>query len=152
VNTAAHKKQEFSPHGRSRARRLAAQALYQWEMTGQEMPEIDAEFHAVRDLQGADLEYFRELLLEVAANIKELDDILRPVLDRKLEEVDPVEKAILRIGVYELSYRADIPYRVIINEGITLAKKFGAEQAHAYVNGVLDKVAGILRPEAKESD
>lgn len=149
MNTAAHKKQEFSPQGRSRARRLAAQALYQWEMTGKGMPEIDAEFHAVRDLQGADLEYFRELLLKVAENIKELDDILGPILDRKIEEVDPVEKAILRIGVYELNYRVDIPYRVIINEAIILAKKFGAEQAHAYVNGVLDKVARTVRPEDK---
>ena len=152
MNTAAHKKQEFSHHGRSRARRLAAQALYQWEMTGQEMSEIEAEFRKVRDLRGADLEYFSELLLEVAANIKELADILRPILERKLEEVDPVEKAFLRIGVYELNYRADIPYRVIINEAIVLAKKFGAEQAHTYVNGVLDKVASTLRPGIKESD
>ncbi|MEE8429443.1 MAG: transcription antitermination factor NusB [Gammaproteobacteria bacterium] len=152
MNPAAHKKQKLSHHGRSRARRLAVQALYQWGMTGQEMSEIDAEFCKVRDLQGADLEYFRELLLQVAANIQELDGILRPVLDRKLEEVDPVEKAILRIGVYELNYRADIPYRVIVNEAIILAKKFGAEQAHTFINGVLDKVAGSLRPEDKKSD
>ena len=148
MNTVLKKKEDFSPHKRSRARRLAAQALYQWQLTEQEITEIDRQFCESRDMQGADLEYFHELLKEVTDNINALDGLLRPVLDRKLEELDPVEQAILRISVYELSYRGDVPCRVIINEAVALTKKFGAEQSYTYVNGVLDRIARSLR--AKE--
>ena len=113
-----------------------------------EITEIARQFCESRDMQGADLEYFHELLKEVTDNINALDGLLRPVLDRKLEELDPVEQAILRISVYEFSYRVDVPCRVIINEAVALTKKFGAEQSYTYVNGVLDRIARSLR--AKE--
>jgi len=147
VSIALKNKSGISVHGRNRARRLAAQALYQWQLTGQEISEIDKQFHEVRDLHGADLEYFQELLLGVTTKTEELDGILKQALDRNIADVDPVEQAILRIGVYELNFRADVPYRVVISEAVALTKKFGAEQSYTYVNGVLDRIARILRPQ-----
>ena len=137
--------QKFSAHKRSRARRLASQALYQWTLTGQEMAEISTQFNEERDLRNADLEYFEMLLREIPINVEALDLALESALDRRVDELDPVERSILRIGVYELAHRPEIPYKVVINEAINLTKKFGAEQSHTYVNGVLDRVASTLR-------
>ena len=134
--------------GRSRARRYAMQALYQWQMTGHEAALIDAQFLADQDMSDVDVGYFRELLRGVLGLTENLNDLLDPYLDRPLEQVDPVERAILWIAGYELSRRPDVPYRVVINEAVELAKKFGAEQGHRFVNGVLDKAARRLR--AKE--
>jgi len=130
---------------RSRARRLALQALYQWQLTGMEAAEIEGHFHERDEYADADADYFRELVLGVVARREELDAHLAPHLDRTVEEVDPVERALLRIGAYELAVRADIPYRVVLNEAVELARRFGAEQGHTYVNGVLDRVARRLR-------
>ena len=133
-------------HARRKARRLALQALYQWQLTGQNLKDIYQQFLEDQDVEGADVEYFRELLMKVPEHCRSLDDQLLPSMDRKsLEEVDPVERAILRIAAYELAYRLDVPYRVAINEAVELTKKFGAEQAHTFVNGVLDKAVKTLR-------
>lgn len=134
------------PGKRSWARRCAAQALYQWQMTGQEPAIIANEFLADQDLLKADPEYFRELVHETPKCVAEIDAALEPFLDRPLVQVDPVEQAILRIGGYELIQRPDIAYRIVINEAVELAKLFGAEQGHRFVNGVLDKLAHVARP------
>jgi transcription antitermination protein NusB len=130
---------------RSRARRYAVQALYQWQLAGQNVADIEKQFVVEHDMTGGDLEYFSELLHQVPRYLEEIDEHLRPFLDRSIKEVDPVERAILRIGTYELARRLDVPYRVTINECVELAKTFGAEQGHKFVNGVLDKVARQLR-------
>jgi len=92
-----------------------------------------------------DVQYFETLLKGVPANMSSLDELLGPFLDRSIESVDPVERAILRLGTYELEHHLEVPYRVVINEGVELAKVFGAEQGHKYVNGVLDKIARKVR-------
>lgn len=131
--------------GRIGARRCALQALYQWEMSGQDPDKIISEFVAERELGKADREYFRLLIREIPAQIDALEQPLTGALDRPVAELTPVERAILWIGVYELKFRPEIPWRVVINEAVELAKLFGAEQAYKYVNGVLDKVARTLR-------
>lgn len=132
-------------HARRHARRLALQALYQWQLTAQEPKDIYGQFLEGQETERADLEYFRELLYKVAERKAEIDAALTPHTDRGVEQVDPVERAILRIGAYELLHRIDVPYRVVVNEGIELAKKFGAEGSHKFVNGVLDKLARETR-------
>ena len=127
------------------ARSLAMQALYQWHMAGQSLNEIEAQFRVDNDFAGVDGAYFHELLTGVAHNKTDIDGHIKPNLDRPLEELDPVELAILRLSTYELSHRVDVPYRVVINEGIELAKTYGATDGHKFVNGVLDKLAPTLR-------
>ena len=133
--------------GRSWARRLAMQALYQWQMTGQDPAAIYAQFQADQDLSKADPSYFEELVQQVPARVEAIDAAIIPFLDRPLPQIDPVELAILRLAGYELLQRLDVPYRVVINEAVELAKKFGAEQGHRFINGVLDKAARKLRPQ-----
>ena len=130
---------------RSRARELAVQALYQWQLTGQEPQEIDAQFLAEQEMGGADVAYFRELLRQVPRHVEELDGEFASVLDRPIGQLDPVEKAILRLGVYELKHGIELPYRVVITEAVELAKTFGAEDGHKYVNSILDRVARRIR-------
>ncbi len=130
---------------RTKARRAAVQAIYQWQLTGQEAGDIEAQFVAERDLAHVDLDYFKDLLHGVTLHLHELDDQIVPFLDRRLEEVDPVERAILRMGAYELRFRSDVPYKAVINEAVELAKTFGAEHGHRYVNSILDHAARNLR-------
>lgn len=132
--------------GRRRARRVAVQALYQWQATGQEPGEIERQFLEEQDLGRVEREYFRELLHRVPALVAELDAHLAPALDRPIAQVDPVERAVLRIGVYELRERPEVPYRVVLNEAVDLARVFGGEQGHRFVNAALDRVARQLRP------
>lgn len=131
---------------RSRSRSLAIQALYQWQLAGQDVGAIVDHFMLEQDASRFDVEYFSELVRGVPTHLDELDTALAPCIDRALESVDPVERAILRLGAYELIEHPEIPYRVVINEAVELAKTFGAEQGHRYVNGVLDKAARQLRP------
>lgn len=133
------------PVTRSRARRRAAQALYAWELGGNPMGRVIEDFRHEQDMQIADIEYFEDLLNGVAEHRKELDEGLAPFLDREVERVDPIERAVLRLAAYELKYRVDVPYRVVLNEAVEVAKRFGAEQGHTYVNGVLDKLARAWR-------
>lgn len=140
-----------NPHmARTKARRSALQALYQWQMTGQDPVDIEKQFKIEQEMDHVDLEYFSLLLFEIPRHVSELNDYLVPLLDRPLKEIDPVELAVLRIGAYELSHQLEVPYRVVINEAVELAKRFGAEQSHKYVNGVLDKIAHLVRPDAKK--
>ena len=131
---------------RSNARRRALQALYQWQMTGQNLSDIERQFLDEEDMAKTDLDYFKELLHSAPAHLTELEAHCLPHVSRPLDQVDPVERAALLIGLYELQYRLDVPYRVAINEAVELAKTFGAEQGHKFVNGLLDKVAKELRP------
>ncbi len=131
---------------RSRSRSLAIQALYQWQLAGQDVGAIVEHFMLEQDANKFDVEYFSELVRAVPTRLDELDGALAPCIDRALESVDPVERAILRLGAYELIEHPEIPYRVVINEAVELAKTFGAEKGHRYVNGVLDKAARQLRP------
>ena len=130
---------------RSLARKRAVQALYMWQMTGKDIIDIDEQFVIEQDMKNVDVAYFKELLHKIPAKLTELDELLVPLLDRPFEEIDPIERAIMRIGIYELKFRIEIPYKVVINEGVTLAKTFGADQSHKYVNSILDKVAKMLR-------
>ena len=134
-----------SPAARRKARRFTVQALYQWQMTGANLGDIEAQFRVDNDMLKTDVDYFHELLHEIPKCVTELDNSFAQYLDRGIKDLDRVELAILRIGTYELSKRLDVPYRVAINEGIELAKYFGATESHKYVNGVLDKVAQRLR-------
>ena len=125
---------------RSRARHFAMQAIYQWQMNGNALNVIEAEFYADNDMTKVDVEYFTELFHGVAANITELDEIYTPYLTSiMLEQLDPITRALLRLSTYEFKFRVDVPYKVVINESLNLAKKFGAEDSHKFINGVLDK-------------
>jgi len=133
------------PSERRKARRFATQAIYQWQMTQANVADIEQQFLTDQEMKDTDLDYFRELLTGVALHTKELDEALRPYLSRPLEEVDLVDKAILRLAAFELLKRQDVPYKVVINEAIELAKAFAAEDSHKFVNGVLDKLVGKMR-------
>jgi N utilization substance protein B len=135
---------------RSRARRRALQALYAWQMSGSHMNAVIEQFRHEQDMEVADLEYFEDLLHGVEGHVDELDASLRPHLDREVAQVDPIERAALRLAAYELKFRPDVPYRVILNEAIEVTKRFGADHGHSYVNGVLDKLAGELRTVEKK--
>jgi N utilization substance protein B len=122
--------------------------LYGWQLTGQEPDRIAAHFLAYQDLAKADPDYFQELVVQIPMNVKEIDAALVTFLDRPVMQVDPVECTILRIGGYELMHHTDITHQIIINEAVELAKIFGAEQGHRFINGVLDKLARAVRPVA----
>jgi len=130
---------------RRRARHYAMQALYQWSMTHADLNEIEAEFRIDNDFSNVDGEYFNALLTGTARGAVALDELFAGKLDRPLADLDPVERALLRMGTFELRDRIDVPYKVVINEAVALAKKFGATDSFRYINGVLDKVARELR-------
>lgn len=131
----------IKPSARRKARRFALQALYEWSISHNPVFEIEARYRADNDMHKVDLDYFHELIHEIVKNNEAIDDAFMAHLDRKFRELDHVERAILRIGTYELMHRLDVPYKVVINEGIELAKDFGATDSHKYVNGILDEVA-----------
>lgn len=135
-----------SKQRRIRARRSAVQALYQWEMNNSDVEEIISEFLNERsEIKKADAEYFCELVTGTLANMDNLINELKPYLDRPIDSLDPVERAVLLVGLYELIYRPELPWRVVVNESVELAKMFGAEQSHKFINGVMDKVAHKIR-------
>jgi transcription antitermination protein NusB len=121
------------------------QALYQWQLTQQSAPEIKKQFLESEDSSGVDREHFEELLTSCIEQQEAIASALTPFLDRPLEQLDPVESAILMIGMFELKNRIDVPYRVVINEAVDLCKRFGATDAHKYVNAVLDRAAKDIR-------
>ena len=126
---------------RTNARKACVQALYQWQMTGQSLVEIERQFNEEDRLKDAQKSYFVELFHGVPKNLDVIDAALTEFVDRPVDQIDPVERAILRIGAYELLQRPDMPFKVILNEAINLAKCFGADGSHKYVNGILDKLA-----------
>jgi len=132
-------------YARVHARRCAVQALYQWQLAGHEPNDILREFVAERELINVDLEYFSTLTREIPRHFDELLADLTPAIDREWNKLGPVERGILLVGGYELRYCIEIPWRVVVNEAIELCKMFGAEDAHKFINGVLDKVARQVR-------
>lgn len=130
---------------RSRARRRALQAVYAWEISQTPMIKVIAQFEHEQEMEVADLDYFKDLLLGIEKHREAIEQKLRPFLDREVAQVDPIERAVLRIASYEMLYRLDVPYRVVINEAIEVAKRFGADFGHTYVNGVLDQAAADWR-------
>lgn len=130
---------------RRKARRLAMQALYQWHLSSSPVNQIEAEFITDHDMAKVDQDYFSEVLRGVPSTLTELDSYIESVTDRSVREMTPVELSILRMGAYELVHRIDVPFKVIINEGVELSKLFGASEGHRYVNGVLDKLSQRLR-------
>lgn len=131
---------------RRMARHYAMQALYQWQMAGSSLNAIEAEFRTDNDMSKVDVDYFHELLHGVPEQLSELDSIYQPFLvDRSLDELDAITHALLRMATFEFKNRIDVPYKVVINEAVSLAKKFGAEDSHKFINGVLDKTAAVLR-------
>ncbi|HXH55262.1 MAG TPA: transcription antitermination factor NusB [Gammaproteobacteria bacterium] len=137
------KKPSFT--GRRKARRYALQALYGWVLSENALSDIETHFLVEHAAEGFDREYFQMLLHEVPRHIEILETTMSPYLSREFADLDPIELTILRISIYELKERLDIPYRVVINEGLELAKAFGSADSHKFVNGVLDKVARELR-------
>ena len=130
---------------RRKARHFGLQALYQWTLSGASVTDIEAEFRVDNDFRHTDGEYFSALLRGVTADVESLEMLFVPALDRALDELDPIERNLLRMGTFELMDRIDVPYKVVISEAVALAKKFGATDSHKYVNGVLDKIARDLR-------
>jgi N utilization substance protein B len=134
------------PAQRSKARHYAMQALYQWSVTQNPLNVIEAEFHTDNDMTVVDTDYFHELVHQVPAQLATIEtDFLPYVTDMALHELDPITLALLRLATYELRFRVDVPYKVVINEALRLAKKFGATDSYKFINGVLDKVAARLR-------
>tara|TARA_B100001287_G_C22560562_1_gene471247 strand:+ start:186 stop:632 length:447 start_codon:yes stop_codon:yes gene_type:complete len=130
---------------RRKARHFGLQALYQWTLSGASAADIEAEFRVDNDFQHTDGEYFSAVVRGVTADVEAIEELFSPVLDRSLDELDPIERNLLRLGTFELRDRIDVPYKVVISEAVALAKKFGATESHKYVNGVLDKIARDLR-------
>ena len=131
---------------RSRARHFAMQAIYQWQMTSKAPSIIEAEFHTDNDMSKVDIEYFSELFRGAANDADSLDEkYIHHLREFKKEQLDPVTLALLRMACFEFANRIDVPYKVVINESVNLAKKFGAEDSHKFINGVLDKVAREMR-------
>ncbi|MDO8812878.1 MAG: transcription antitermination factor NusB [Gallionella sp.] len=139
VKKAAHK----SP--RHRARELALQGVYQWRVTAGDDEQIEKQIHAEKNLGRYDKELFSKLLRGTLSLHADLEALLAPYLDRPLAELSPVEFAVLMLGAFELSQHIEVPYKVVINEAVELAKTFGGTDGHKYVNGVLDKLAAQLR-------
>lgn len=138
----------FDPQSaaRSVARKLAVQALYRWQLNDSPWQDLVQEFAQDPDLPKADSEYFKALLADIARDRDALDGLLAKWQDRSPAALDPVEHAVLWIGVLELRDRLEIPWRVVINEAVSLAKRFGATDGHKFVNAILDKAAAELRP------
>ena len=130
---------------RKKARNLLVQALYQWQISGTGLANLEAQFCTDNDMGKVDREFFHELLHGVPAKLQEIDECYAQFLDRRRDALDPVSTAVLRLGTYELMYRVDVPYRVAINEAVNQAKKFGPTDAFKYINGILDKVATQTR-------
>lgn len=137
--------EEVSVSIRTRTRRVALQALYQWQVNRSEVLDIIKQFSESGRLDAIDAALFQEIVNDVIKQSDSLDALYQPYLDRAVTMIDPIEKNILRMAVQELQNKIEIPYRVVINEAVELAKRFGAEDSHKYVNGILDKVSQDLR-------
>jgi N utilization substance protein B len=135
----------ISPKARHQARKFAVQAIYQWQLSGDDVNEILVQYLVDMNTKRNDVDYFRELVFAVAQRATHLDELFVKYLDRPLDDIGPIELAILRMASYELNDRLDVPYKVVINEAVELTKIFGAEESHKYVNSILDKTAATLR-------
>ncbi|KTC99703.1 N utilization substance protein B [Legionella geestiana] len=131
--------------GRRRARRLALQALYQWQLSGTDRHELEAQFRAMNNMARVDADYFSKILQGVINDREGIDEKLTPLLDRALSELTPVERTVLWLGSFELAECPEVPWRVVLDEAIALTREFGTEDGHRYVNGVLHNLAQTLR-------
>lgn len=130
---------------RHHSRHYAVQAMYQWQMAGGSLSAIEEEFLIHHIKKNIELAYFKELVHGVPDNQEEIDNAIKPFLNRSMSEIDPVELSVLRVATYELLKRPDVPYRVIINEALELTKKFGSVEGFKFVNGILDRIAKTTR-------
>ncbi|WP_286233191.1 transcription antitermination factor NusB [Thalassotalea sediminis] len=137
----------MKPSPRRKARELAVQAVYSWQMSENSVADVEAHFLTENAKRRFEVDYFQKLFRGVTTQTNSIDLAITPYLDRDLDDVDHIEKAILRVAVYELSDCHDVPYRVVINEAIELAKVFAADDSHKFVNGVLDKTVKVIRPQ-----
>ena len=135
----------LSNRARARARSVAVQALYQWQLAGQDALDIVREFCSERDIEGVDQDYFSELTRGVVAEAADLKALLSPALGRSYEALDPVERAVLLLGAFELRHHLEVPARVVINEAVELTKVFGGAESHRFINGALDRLAHEIR-------
>lgn len=146
MSTSSGQQKGHTAATRRMARHYAMQALYQWHMAGSSINAIEAEFRTDNDMSKVDLDYFHEVIHGVPKHLSELEEVFSPFLvDRSLDELDAITRALLRLATYEFQFRIDVPYKVVINEAVALAKKFGAEDSHKFINGVLDKTAAVVR-------
>jgi len=137
----------LKPSPRRKARELAVQAVYSWQISQNSVTDVEVNFISDNSKRRFDIEYFQLLLRGVTSQVSDIDEAISPYVDRPLDEIDQVEKAILRVALYELKDCIDVPYRVVINEAIELAKSFAADDSHKFVNGVLDKAVKLVRPQ-----
>jgi N utilization substance protein B len=137
----------MKPSARRKAREFAVQAIYAWQVSKNDINEIEAHFLIENTKRRFDIPYFQQILRGVNEHLEEIDLAIAPHVSRPLAEVDQVEKAILRLAIYELSECQEVPYKVIINEAIELAKSFATDDSHKFVNGVLDKAVKLIRPQ-----
>lgn len=144
-NQTTQEDNKLNPVARHNARRYALQAMYQWQVAGGALSDIENEFLNYHIDKKLDLAYFKELIHGVPEHLNDIDNEMQPFLGRPLSEIDPIELAMLRIATYELMKRPDVPYRVVINEALELTKKFGSIEGHKFVNGVLDRIAKKTR-------
>ena len=136
----------MKPNVRRQYRSLAVQGIYSWQVSKNPIGDIEQQLLLEQNTKHLDVGFFQDLLRGVVVNLNVLDDALKPFVERPFEEIDLVEKAILRVSAYELKFRPDVPYKVVINEAIELAKAFAADDSHKFVNGILDKAVRLLRP------
>ncbi len=135
----------INPVERHNARRYVVQAMYQWQIADTSVTDLETEFLRHHIDKQLDMDYFKELIHGIPHHQHELDQAMQPFLGRSLQEIDPVELAVLRLGIYELLKRPDVPYRVVINEALQLTKKFGSVEGYKFVNSILDRVAKKTR-------
>jgi N utilization substance protein B len=135
-----------SPGPRSRARELIVQSLYQMQIAQHDAAELLAQFHERPDYARVDQSFYDEAIAAICEHLDELESILNRFADRPLAQLDPVERGILLLGIYELQSKPDVPFKVVINESVNLAKRFGAAEGHKYINAVLDRAVKDIRP------
>lgn len=135
----------MKPSPRRKARELAVQAVYSWQLSQNSVADVELHFITENAKRRFDTEYFQSLFRGVTQSLSEIDLAIEPHVDRPFDEVDHVEKAIIRVAIFELSHCQDVPYKVVINEAIELAKSFAADDSHKFVNGVLDKAVKLIR-------
>ncbi|MES2662674.1 MAG: transcription antitermination factor NusB [Pseudomonadota bacterium] len=130
---------------RKLARERILQALYQWQLSDAPDNELIAQYRVDHADEVIDWPFFEQAIRTITSTSKELDEQYVSFLDRTIEQLDPIERGVLRLGIFELMHRVDVPYRVVINEAVELAKRYGATESHKYINGILDKAARQLR-------
>jgi N utilization substance protein B len=135
---------KFRPKERRKARELAMQAIYQWQLADETPLEIEVQFHQNNNMAKVDTDYFANILRGVTQNAVDIDAKILSAADRPLNELNPVELAVLRVAVYEFHFEKEVPFKVVINEALEMAKKLGAIEGYKYVNGVLDSIAGNI--------